>query len=276
MKCYQAERNVVAYAPSTEHSVMCSYGQDEKEAFLQLIQRVYPSGIVTVVSDSYDFWSVVDNVLPSIKDQIIRRKGKMNIRPDSGDPVKIICGDPESENLSIKKGLIERLYEIFGGVTNSKGFKTLDPHIGCIYGDSITPERAKEICEKLCQKGFDTTSVGLGIGSYTYQFVTRDTFGFALKGTAERKNGVFHPIFKDPKTDTDHFKKSHRGMVAVVKNGNSYRVIDNLTPDTVNHVKGNLLETVFLDGKLVKIYEFASLRLKVENESKKIYGGQKK
>lgn len=272
MQYYDAPRDVITYAPSTEHSVMCSYGRDEKAAFLRLITEVYPSGTVTIVSDTYNLWKVIDEVLPEIKDVILKRNGRVNIRPDSGDPVKIICGDPDANDETVRKGVIRRLYEIFGGTKNAAGFIELDSHIGCVYGDSITPDRAVDICEGLMTNGFVSTSAGLGIGSYTYQYVTRDSLGFALKGTGEIVNGEFKPIFKDPATDTDMFKKSQKGMVAVVFSHGDYRLIDNLTPETVNEINGNLLQDVFVDGEFVRTQTFMEIRERVKNESQRVYG----
>ncbi len=287
MAYYDAKPDVIAYAPSTEHSVMESYGRDEKNAILRLVTDVYPSGTVTIVSDTYNLWNLVDNVLtdPEVKEAIMKRNGKVNIRPDSGDPIKIICGDKDAteENVderlkgfaeTINKGLIQRLYEIFGGTKNEKGFIDIDSHIGSVYGDSITPERAKAICEGLMEKGFVTVSVGLGIGSYTYQYMTRDTLGFALKGTAEVVNGEFRAIYKDPATDSDKFKKSQKGLVAVVFEDGDYKLIDNLTPETIKNVEGNQLEDVFVNGDFVRTQTFDEIRERVTSESVRVYNGK--
>jgi len=73
---------------------------------------------------------------------------------------------------------------------SNEGFKQLDSHIGLIYGDAITLARAKEILQRLEQNGFASTNVVFGIGSYTYQYNTRDTFGFALKSTLCEIDGL--------------------------------------------------------------------------------------
>lgn len=270
---YNAKKDVLIYTPSTEHSVMCSYGENEVEAFRHLITNVYPSGNIAIVSDTYDLWNVVDNVLPQLKETILNRDGKVTIRPDSGDPILIVCGDKDGKTETIKKGIVERLYELFGGTTNSKGYKELDSHIGVVYGDSITPDRAEQICDRLMKKGFASTNVILGIGSYTYQYVTRDTFGFALKGTAEEVNGKFKAIQKRPATDTGNFKKSQKGMVAVVFENNDYKLIDNLNPDTVKELdKVNLLTDFYIDGEFVRTYTFNEIKDRFNNESKRVYG----
>lgn len=270
---YGAEKDILTYTPSTEHSVMCSYGENEVEAFRHLITNVYPSGNISIVSDTYDLWNVVDNVLPQLKDIIMKRNGKVVIRPDSGEPVDIICGDSASNKETIRKGIVERLFQLFGGTINEKGYKELDPHIGVVYGDSITPDRAKRICEGLINKGFASTNTALGIGSFTYQYVTRDTFGFALKGTAEEIDGVFKAIQKRPATDTGNFKKSQKGMVAVVFEDNDYRLIDNLTPATIKDLEDkNLLKDTFIDGKFICTQTFENIREILSTESKRVYG----
>jgi Nicotinic acid phosphoribosyltransferase len=211
-----AEKELIGGSvPATEHSVMCLGGNEtEKETFLRLITEVYPKGIVSIVSDTWDYWKVVDKLLRELKPNIMSRDGKVVIRPDSGDPVKIVCGDPDSYNVPVRKGTIEVLWDIFGGTINSKGYKQLDPHIGVIYGDSITLDRCRDICENLKQKGFASTNIVFGIGSYTYQYVTRDTFGFAMKATHGIVNGQPVDIYKDPITD-DGVKKSAKGLLCV-------------------------------------------------------------
>jgi nicotinamide phosphoribosyltransferase len=278
---YHANEDVMRYTPATEHSVMCSYGKDETEAFRHLITEVYPSGNISIVSDSYDLWNVIDTVLPALKDEIMNRNGKVVIRPDSGDPVAIICGDKHKPVESSEyKGVVERLYEVFGGYENEKGYKELDSHIGVIYGDSITPARAESICIGLYNKGFASTNVVMGIGSYSYQYTTRDTFGFALKCTAIKINDTFKPIFKDPKTDNDHFKKSQKGMVAVVwdTNRNDWNVMDNLTPEEIKEMDNagkNYLKDFFIDGNFDDMCyfdnNFNDIRHRIKKESGRIY-----
>lgn len=153
----------------------------------------FPTGILSMVSDTYDLWRMCTEYLPTLKDEIMARNGKLVIRPDSGNPVDILCGtnvsgwEGEEAFLELQtpkgKGVIELLWDTFGGTINEQGYKVLDEHIGAIYGDSITLQRAEEICQRLEAKGFASTNVVLGIGSFTYQYNTRDTFGFAMKAT---------------------------------------------------------------------------------------------
>ena len=233
---------------ATEHSVM-SMGTDtgEFETFKRLITEVYPNGIVSIVSDTWDLWKVLTNFLPRLKSEVLARDGKLVIRPDSGDPVKIICGNPEGKTESEKKGVIELLWDEFGGKVNYKGYKELDHHIGAIYGDSITLERAEKICTTLKSKGFASTNVVLGVGSFTYQYNTRDTFGFAMKATYGEVNGEGREIYKDPITD-DGTKKSARGLMKVIKENGCFKLIDRVSWE---EEKQGELKEVFRNGKLL-------------------------
>ena len=262
--CNVEEEIVGLGTPSTEHSVMCSYGMDEFAAYKRLITEVFPSGTLSIVSDTYDYWNVVTNILPKLKENIMSRDGKIVIRGDSGDPVKIICGDSDVAKDSPEyKGTVELLWDIFGGEINSKGYKVLNSKIGTIYGDSITVERCEEICMELMKKGFAVNNCVFGIGSYTYQFNTRDTFGFALKATHAVIKGEEKFIFKDPKTDKDNFKKSQRGMCYVYRDGRDILYRDKLTIKEQEEFKDNLLEIVFKDGHLIKDYSLSEIRTRL-------------
>jgi nicotinamide phosphoribosyltransferase len=247
--------------PATEHSVMCAHGRDEMASYRYLIKEVYPNGFVSIVSDTWDLWSVLDVVIRGLKEDILSRDGKVVIRPDSGDPVNIICGDPDSANEFERKGVIEILWEIFGGTITERGYKQLDSHIGAIYGDAITIDRCREICEKLAAKGFTSTNMVYGIGSYTYQYNTRDTFGFALKSTFTIVNGEERKIYKDPKTDSNQLKKSQTGLVRVIAKEGEMEYIDNLSKEQyANHRDTDLLEVVFVDGKMIREQTLGEIR----------------
>ncbi len=246
---------------ATEHSVMSMGTIDaEVETFKRLITEVYPSGIVSIVSDTWDLWKVLMEYLPSLKEEVLARDGKVVVRPDSGDPVEIICGNPNGKTEEEQKGVVELLWETFGGTVNDKGYKELDGHIGAIYGDSITLDRARNICERLKVKGFASTNVVLGIGSFTYQYNTRDTFGFAMKATYGEVNGEGRAIYKDPITD-DGTKKSAKGLIQIIKQGESYQLKDQVSWD--EEAEGELKE-VFRDGNLLKDWTLEEIRERVK------------
>ena len=249
---------------ATEHSVMCmGTMENEIDTFQRLIGVVYPSGVVSIVSDTWDFWKVITVFLSALKDQILSRNGKVVIRPDSGDPVTIICGDPDAPIGSPEqKGAIECLWDIFGGTITPMGYRLLDAHIGLIYGDSITPERQIAILKGLKDKGFASFNVVLGIGSFTYQYVTRDTFGFAMKATYGEVNGEGRNIFKDPKTDNGS-KKSAKGLLKVERTENGFELSDEVSWETERQ---GALEIVFRDGQLIREERLERIRERLWEE----------
>lgn len=232
--------------PATEHSVMCLGGKEtEFDTYKRLITQVYPKGLVSIVSDTWDYWHVLDQTIRALKPEILARDGKVVIRPDSGDPETILCGDESApEGSPARLGTFRMLWEIFGGTTNSKGFKQLDPHIGVIYGDSITMDRCASILARIRGQGFASTNVVFGIGSYTYQYVTRDTFGFAMKATYGVVDGKALEIFKDPLTDGG-VKKSAKGLLRVDKVDGKLVLRECVTPE---QEAGGELKLVFKDG----------------------------
>lgn len=279
-KYYGAEGFVAGSVPATEHSVMCAGGkEDEVDTFRRLLET-YPKGILSVVSDTWDLWKVCTEHVVTLKEEIMARDGKLVIRPDSGDPVDILCGkfndrgEPVSKyrNIPIDKGVIELLWDVFGGTINEQGYKVLDSHIGAIYGDSITIDRADEICRRLQAKGFASTNVVLGIGSFTYQYNTRDTFGFAMKATYVEVNkpkfeGDFNPegreIFKDPITD-DGTKKSATGLLCVATHKDGHLILaDKVTWD--GEANG-LLQTIYQDGNFYNLISLADIRKSLESQ----------
>ncbi len=270
--------------PATEHSVMtlnAKFGEgepDEYDSFKRLITELYPNGIVSIVSDSFDFWGVLTKILPSLKAEIMARDGKVVIRPDSGDPVKIVAGYTEDEvyldngyfkevgtdkilDLNEINGAVEVLWETFGGTVTDKGFKSLDSHIGLIYGDSITLDRANEILTRLKNKGFASNNIVFGIGSYTYQYQTRDTLGFAVKATAGIVNGEVKEIFKKPKTD-DGMKNSAKGFLTVVIDpiDGQYHLYDEVEAGTDSE-----LLPVFEDGELLIDQNLVDIRNRIND-----------
>ena len=257
-KYYNAEGFVVGSVNATEHSVMCAGTKDDEIGTFRHLMDTYPTGILSVVSDTWDLWKVLTKYLPELKEEVLARDGKLVIRPDSGDPVDIICGETRTlgAKLPKDKGVVELLWDIFGGTVNDQGFKVLDTHIGAIYGDSITTERAENICQRLHDKGFASTNVVLGIGSFTYQFNTRDTFGFAMKATSVVVNGERREIFKDPITD-DGVKKSAKGLVKVDKVNNEYVLVDQVT--TAQENEGEL-QIIYEDGKFVNQVTLQEIR----------------
>lgn len=308
MKYYGADITselVGASVNATEHSVTCSWIEEGEEAFVAyLITNPAKEGILSFVSDTWDFWNFVTVTLPKLKDRLMARNGKFVVRPDSGDPVKILTGyktsginhddlvhtggynemyqeaimikgvyhpvisDAEGKRIRVDlestlmecevKGLIEVLWDIFGGTKTSLGFKELDEHIGAIYGDAITLERQREIYQRLMDKGFCPEPV-LGVGSYSFQYVTRDTHGSAVKATNVVKKGLDLGIAKDPKTDSS--KKSAKGLLKVYRDKDG--VIKMKDQCTREEEAEGMLQVIFEDGNLHNLTTLEDIRARV-------------
>ena len=327
-----------ASVPATEHSIMQLGIKEvsEKDTISRLIKQ-FPSGILSVVCDTEDYWNTLTNILPSLKDEILARTpnslglAKFVVRPDSGDPVDVICGtklfdeiedsdhfvdyvydlvedkkegickyegkfysidgayiqgliedygresiDFDIEELTSdgygnaakviedprkdapeEKGSIEILWDTFGGTINSKGYKVLNPKIGLIYGDSITPQRAYEICKRLESKGFASSNVVFGIGSYAYNYHTRDTLGLAIKCTAAwDTDGNLIEVQKLVKTDL--VKKSAKGFLHVDSN---FKTTDSVTLE--QEATGEL-KVIYANNTLYLETDFETIRQRVQ------------
>lgn len=246
-------------SPSTEHSVMCSnfaVDGDEITLLRRLLTEIYPNTSFSAVLDSYDYWNVIDNILPQLKPEILAHNGCMLMRGDSGDCIEVVTRT------------VFKLWDIFGGTVNSKGYKVLDPHVKAIYGDSITVQRCEKIYEILKENGFACSNVALGVGSFSFQCIeedgvlkpfTRDTFSSCIKATYCEIDDKPTPIFKDPKDGG--FKKSQKGCCVVTKDykGN-LSFYDQQTWEEARLNPNNLLETVFCDGHIVKEQTVAEVR----------------
>lgn len=306
----------------------------EKDFLLHYITKLNPTGFCSYVADTYGYWEVLTNILPdaTVKAAIMAREGRLVIRPDSGDPVDIICGTIEGTFETLQaaeweiedmhrteaseacegshcmgcesyeaivyitseakyykittgveynrhdkqyyyvdeswttseavdptpemKGSIQVLWEIFGGTVNAAGFKELDSHIGLIYGDSITLARAQAITDRLEAAGFASTNVVFGIGSYTYQCNTRDTFGTAMKATGTAVEGEFFEIYKDPATG-DKLKQSARGLLRVDLVDGNYVLRDQVTAE---EELGGELKVRFCDGAFYNVENIDTIR----------------
>lgn len=280
-------------SPSTEHSVMCSnYAVDGDEITLlrKLLTEIFPNTSFSAVLDSYDYFNVIENILPQLKPEIMAHNGCMLMRGDSGDCVEVVTQT------------VFKLWDIFGGTVNSKGYKVLDPHVKAIYGDSITVQRCEEIYRILEENGFACSNVALGVGSFSFQCIeeddyvevtfdndtetfdvanyrsatlaagtkikgrarilkpfTRDTFSSCIKATYCEIDGEPTPIFKNPKDGG--FKKSQKGCCVVVKDDEGkLSYYDQQTWDEAVHNPNNLFETIFCDGEMVKEYSLAEVR----------------
>jgi len=277
---YYGGEYLAASVPATEHSVMCAGAAvlGEKKLFGEII-NLYPTGIVSIVSDTFDLWEVLTNFLPSYHDEIMARDGRIVVRPDSGNPVDIITGTidartPEGLDEYMKKaaagtltvqeaGVIQLLWDEFHGEINEAGFRQLDTHVGMIYGDSMTRDRIREVAERLAARGFASGNFVAGVGSYSYSYQSRDTFQSAVKATWAEVDGKAYDLQKDPVTDSG-MKKSAKGRLSVQKDENGELfLIQQATPE---QEAASELKTVWRDGEFVRKQTFAEVREVLANQ----------
>lgn len=249
---YEGGDSIGGSVSATEHMVMMIDGPGGEADTVDRLLDLYPTGTIAQVGDTWNLWNFIDVIMRGFHDKIMNRDGKLVVRPDSGDPVLILTGDATEEpGTPAHKGVVQLLWDIFGGTRTSTGHKLLDSHVGTIYGDSITYERAQQICERLEAKGFASQCVN-GIGSYTYNYVTRDTHGFALKATWAMVDGEERMLSKRPITDTG-LKFSATGRLVVTSQGGSLKLTDALTLEEASEIQTiNLLKPVWRDGRFIQ------------------------
>lgn len=265
-KMYNCDCTIEAVAfgsPSTEHAVMCSnfaVDGDEKTLLKRLLNEIYPNTSFSAVLDSYDYWNIVDNVLPELKQDILNHNGCLLVRGDSGDCVEVVTKT------------VFKLWNHFGGSINSKGYKVLNPHVKAIYGDSITIQRCEEVYRILEENGFACSNVALGVGSFSFQCIeengllkpfTRDTFSMCIKATYCEIADKPYPIFKDPKEGG--FKKSQKGCCIVKYNNDELVYEDEYTWQESIDNSENLLKPIFVDGKLIVDEDLKTIRSRLHN-----------
>ena len=256
-------------AVSTEHSVMgANYALDgdERTFVKRLLTELYPNSSFSMVSDTYDYWNMVKNIIPSLKEEVLAHNGKLFIRPDSGDQVETVVNTVLS------------LWDTFGGTINTKGYKVLDPHIGVILGDGCTLHTVREIWRQLNGLEFAANNVIFGVGAFCFTAMfegdkmivnTRDTWGVAMKATYGKFGDKELMIYKDPKTDTENLKKSHKGLVFVERDGDNFKYTDGLMVDTYGEymkTHESAMRSVFINGKMYNRETFTTIRERLANE----------
>jgi nicotinamide phosphoribosyltransferase len=209
-----------------------------------------------------EFWSHNGEVYEVVYEPDLNRHDKTYYYVDNcGDDVSK-CTFTEVVLTPEQKGAVQCLYETFGGDVTDAGYLVLNERVGLIYGDSITLERCEAICQRLMDKGFATGNVVFGVGSYTYQYVTRDTIGGAMKATYGIVNGEGIEIYKDPKTDSGE-KKSAKGLLVVEEvdgpSDTRFKLKDQATWEQV-YGKDNAMRVVYRNGRLTEFDNLATIR----------------
>ena len=255
---------------ATEHSIMESlageYGTDlngQIKAYRSLIKR-NPNGILSIVSDTYNYWQVIDEVIPALKDEIIARNGKLVIRPDSLDENREKTGQTIHNTAEQLVVSLQSLYETFGGHVNSKGYKILDSHIGLLHGEGISLDNVNDIFKAILDAGFSVENIVLGVGAYVYSVkVSRDDFGQALKASACVIDGQEKIIFKAPHSKAEAFKRSPRGAVSIHGTSGHYKMIENLTMKEAANDPENQMTLLYNPEKGTRLTPLHTVRQRI-------------
>lgn len=230
--------------PASEHSTITSWGKEgESEAYGNMLKQ-YPKGLVACVSDSWDIINAIRIWGTDHKDAIMNRDGTLVIRPDSGEPKKILIE------------MFEEAEKYFPVTKNSKGYKVFPPQLRFIQGDGICFETLKDIVEHLQEKGWSIDNIAFGSGGGLLQKMDRDTQKCAFKcSLIKKKNGEEFYVYKDPITDPG--KKSKKGYLTLHINQNG----EYETKSDGNHdFRNDIMQDVFCDGILLIDYKFSEIR----------------
>ncbi len=228
--------------PAMEHSTVTSWGREhEVDSFRNMI-NLYgkPKALVACVSDSYNIYEACHKWGTELKDDVINSGATLVVRPDSGYPPEVVAN------------CLQILDEHFGHIVNEKGFKVLN-HVRVIQGDGITQDTIDRILHRMETAGYSADNIAFGQGGKLLQGVDRDTQKFAMKCSSIVVDGAPRDVYKQPITDMG--KESKKGRVTL------YRDETGLFTDVEGRTDvQEVLETVFLDGKLTKEYSFDEIR----------------
>ena len=231
--------------PAAEHSTQTSWGADHEVDAMRNMLHQFPTGLVAVVSDSYDIFNACRNLWgDQLKADVLARDGVLVVRPDSGDPPEIVCQ------------VLKTLSETFGTETNSKGFKVLHPKVRVIQGDGIDRAMLSRILEATTVAGWSTDNIAFGSGGGLLQKLNRDTSKYAFKCSDITVNGQHRDVFKQPVTDSG--KRSKAGRVTLVQRDGQFLTI---REEEQQPSDDNQLVEVFRDGELLKKYSLNEIRI---------------
>ena len=241
---YDAQYEGLAYSvPATEHSVMTSLGPDGEVVLLGNLLNRHPTGILSLVIDSYDYRRFILEYALAYKKEIEARDGVTVFRPDSGDPDTVTLD------------VLNSLESVFGSTKNDKGYKVLNPKVGVLWGDGIDYMGIRGILYTMKAQGWAASNIVFGCGGGLLQKMNRDTQRFAFKCAAQRRGeDEWIDIFKKP---IDVSKASKKGRLSLIKVGDEFQTVPELAPDDPAK---DYLETVFEDGELVRKMTFEECR----------------
>jgi nicotinamide phosphoribosyltransferase len=249
---YGADLATLAFSvPATEHSVMTALGRGGEMDIVERLLDEYPEGILSVVADSYNIYEFVRYIGSRLKRRIMERDGVFVVRPDS-----TTLEDPTPGTLT--RAILESLWMDFGGETNAKGFKVLDPHVRVLWGDGIDENGIEKIVNDAMLGGFSPENLVFGMGGGLLQKLNRDTQRFAFKASAIKRGGEWCAVQKKP---LDESKASKKGRLRLAfRSAGEYVTLGENEVPAFDIAKNNVMRTVFEDGRLLVNDTFEQVR----------------
>ena len=249
---YNANLEGLAYSvPATEHSVMTSLGKEGELDVIRHLLKQYPVGIVSCVGDSYNINTFVhDYVCRILREDILARNHeiipcKFVVRPDS---LRNSMDTVPAQVLWI----LDELWDAFGGKENSKGYRVLNPHVGVLWGDGLMARDIHSVLLSMVTEGYSAENIVFGMGGGLLQKIDRDTQRFAIKCSAQKRDGIWHSVRKNP---LDTSKTSKEGRLKLLKNYNGeFLTVQETYPGE------DQLATVFENGELLRDYSWSEVR----------------
>lgn len=228
--------------PAAEHSTITSWGEEhEADAYRNMLEA-YPTGLVAVVSDSYDVFHACGEIWGKLlKNAVLERDGVLIVRPDSGYPPMVVTQ------------VLDILGQRFGFSVNEKGYKVLNPKIRVIQGDGIDYAMLDKILSAMEGLRWSADNIAFGSGGGLLQKVDRDTQKFAFKCSAVEIADGWHEVMKNPVTDPD--KRSKAGRLKLVRRDSRFATVRYEDSD-----EENILVPVFKNGDLFADQPFAEIR----------------
>jgi nicotinamide phosphoribosyltransferase len=229
--------------PAAEHSTITSWGRDhEVDAYRNMLTQ-FPTGLVAVVSDSYDIFNACAKIWgEQLRAEVLARDGTLIIRPDSGDPPTVVVR------------VLELLGAAFGATTNAKGFRVLNPRVRVIQGDGIDRTMLGKILQAVETAGWSADNIAFGSGGGLLQKLNRDTCKYAFKCASATIAGVERDVFKQPVTDQGKRSKAGR-MKLIERDGQRLTVRDDGTSP-----EPDLLQEVFINGRVTAEMNWEQIR----------------
>jgi len=230
--------------PAAEHSTITSWGREnEAQAYRNMLTQ-FPSGIVAVVSDSYNVYNAAEKLWGELlRDQVLAREGTLVVRPDSGNPRETVLK------------VLQILGDKFGYEMNAKGYRVLNPKVRVIQGDGVNFWTIQDMLMAINRAGWSADNIAFGMGGALLQQLNRDTQKFAFKTSNVTVNGKDREVFKDPVEG--HEKMSKQGRLALHFSNGAWST-HRLAQGEVD--SEDRLEPVFRNGEVLKMQTVEQIR----------------